>query len=322
MSTLADPLDFNAPPAEFLNSITNLSLPAKTLLWYGLSPRTRQGYNTAINSYTFFCASKGVKSWPATETVLIEWITGQVFRSAAPKQGQIKPNTAQSYLSALKSYHTDYNFSTHAFASLRLDRILNSACYFFPHTKKERLPITKDILQKITSVSLISIDELNIDTIFKIAWAGFLQMNEFTYTSAEAQASTFTNTKLTRSDVTFSDRDQHEILRLKQSKTNINHSGVEIILAATHDTTCSVTALRNLFYQDPQPRTSLLFHFQNDTGSTAFSSKLVLNIFQNRLQLHNIATPKSYTGHSFQKGAAQHASDNEMLDQHIQKLGR
>ena len=33
-------------------------------------------------------------------------------------------------------------------------------------------------------------------------------------------------------------------------------------------------------------------------------------------------TAKSYTGHSFRKGAAQHASDNGMLDHHIQELGR
>lgn len=62
--------------------------------------------------------------------------------------------------------------------------------------------------------------------------------------------------------------------------------------------------------------------FRLTTGSTALVRKLVLDILQSRLQLHNISTPKPYTGHSFRKGAAQHTSDNGMLDQHIQKLGR
>lgn len=120
MSTLAGPLEFNAPPAEFINSITDLSTPAKTLLWYGLSPNTRSGYNSAINSYTLFCASYGTQAWPALEPILIEWVTGRVFGSAAPKQGQIQPKTVESYLSALKSYHVDRNLPTDAFSSLRI----------------------------------------------------------------------------------------------------------------------------------------------------------------------------------------------------------
>ena len=76
-----------------------------------------------------------------------------------------------------------------------------------PQIKKERLPITKDILEEITSVVPISLEDLNIDTAFKAAWASFVQMGEFIYTSAEAQARTFVDTKLTRSDITFSEGD-------------------------------------------------------------------------------------------------------------------
>lgn len=145
-------------------------------------------------------------------------------------------------------------------------------------------------------------------------------MGEITYTNAEPQTRTFVDTKLTRSDITFSDEDQHAILRLKRSKTDLNHTGVEIILAATRDATCPVTALRMLFTRDPQHHTAPLFRL---TGrSTAFSRKQVLDILQSRLRKYNIATSTSYTGHSFRKGAAQHASDNGMLEQHIQKFGR
>lgn len=312
MSILAGPLEFLPPPSEFIDSIPELSLSAKTFLWYGLSPRTRQGYQSAISSFTLFCAFKGIKPWPATEFVLAEWITGRIRGSNMPKQDQIKPNTVQSYLSALKSYHIDHNLPSHAFSSPRIDRILSGARFLYPPTK--------DILRKITSITPNSIEELNIDTAFKVAWAGFLWMGEFTYTNAEFQTRTFVDTKLTRSDITFSDEDQHAILRLKRSKTDLNHTGVEIILAATHDTTCPVTALRTLFTRDPQSHTAPLFRL---TGrSTAFSRKPVLDILQSRLRQFNITTSKSYTGHSFRKGAAQHASDNGMLEQHIQKLGR
>ena len=320
MFTLAGPLEFNSPPSHFLDSITSLSSSAKTLLWYGLSPKTKQSYNAAVNSYTLFCAMHGEKLWPASETVLIEWVTGRVFGSTAPKQGQIKPNTVQSYLSALKSYHIDRNLLTTGFTSPRIDRILAGARFLFPHVKKERLPITKHVLEKITRIPSRSLAEINIDTAFKVAWAGFLRMGEITYTENEAQSSTFVDIGLTRSDITFSDGDQHAILRLKRSKTDVHHTGVEIILAATHDQTCPVTALRKLYSEDPQPRSAPLFR---RTGkSTAFTRKYVLENLQSKLQSQNVPTPRFYTGHSFRKGAAQHASDNGMLDQHIQKLGR
>ena len=43
------------------------------------------------------------------------------------------------------------------------------------------------------------------------------------------------------------------MLRHKQSKTDTNHTGVLIMLAATNDATCPVTALRSLFTHNPQP---------------------------------------------------------------------
>lgn len=91
-------------------------------------------------------------------------------------------------------------------------------------------------------------------------------------------------------------------------------------MAATNNKTCPVTTLQTLFIRNPQPRTTLFFHL---TGhSTAFIRKLVIDIFQEHLRVHNIVTAKSYTGHSFRKSAAQYASNNGMLDYHIQKLGR
>ena len=194
MPTLAEPLEFNAPPDKFMSSITSLSGPAKTLLWHGLAFNTRKGYNTPISSYVLFCAHCGIQAWSAIETILIEWITQRIYGANSPKQGQIKPNTAQSYLSALKSAHIDLGLSTQAFSSSRIDRILRGAHNLFPNIKKERLPITKDILQKITSIIPISIEEINIDAAFKVAWAGFLRMGEFTYTNSEARSSTFINT--------------------------------------------------------------------------------------------------------------------------------
>ena len=155
---------------------------------------------------------------------------------------------------------------------------MNGTWSLFPQIKKERLPINKDVLEQATSVVPISIEKHNIDTAFKLAWDGFLQMGKLTYTSTESQAQTFVDTKLTRSDIIFSERDQHVILWLKRSKTNINHIGIEIILVSIYDKTCPVTELYTRFIRDLQPRTTPLFCL---TGRcTAFARKPVLDILQ------------------------------------------
>lgn len=46
-----------------------------------------------------------------------------------------------------------------------------------------------------------------------------------------------------------------------------------------------------------------------------------IEILRQILQANGVPC-QSYSAHSFHKGAAQHASDNDMLDKHIQKLGR
>lgn len=141
----------------------------KTLLWYGLSTRTRQGYDTAIGLYTLFYATQGVRAWLASELILAKWVAGRVFGAEMVKQNRITANTTQSYLSALRSYHVDHHLPIQAFSSSLIDCMLKGAHHIYPHSKKERLPITKEILIKITSVIPISIEEINIDAAFKVA---------------------------------------------------------------------------------------------------------------------------------------------------------
>ena len=118
-----------------------------------------------------------------------------------------------------------------------------------------------------------------MDAAFKVAWAGFMTMVELTYTAAEAKNATFAETGLTRSDISFAEGDQYAILRLKRSKTDTEHTGVQIILAATGEPTCRLAALRRLFIQDQRPPNAPLFRLQ----SSAFSRQAVVNILKQRM---------------------------------------
>ncbi len=142
-------------------------------------------------------------------------------------------------------------------------------------------------------------------------------MGEFTYKKANLENhKVFGATKITRSDITFSQDDQYIILHLKRSKTDIKYTVVEIIITTTNNVSCPVSALCPLFMVDLQPSNAPLFKLDN---RAAFACKLVIQIFCHKLEVSGILY-QAYSDHSFCKGAAQHASDNGMLDEHIQIL--
>ena len=104
---------------------------------------------------------------------------------------------------------------------------------------------------------------------------------------------------------------------LKQSKANTEHTGAQIVLAATGEKTCPVAALSRLYTLDPQPTNAPLFRL----SSSAFSRFSVVTALKKRLSLAGLAQ-SNYSGHTFRKGAAQHSANYGMLDEMIQKLGR
>ncbi len=232
--------------------------------------------------------------------MLEEWVATRIFGSTLPKQSQIKPDAVLSYLLALKSYHIDWWVSLGGFDNPRMALIIKDGRRLFPSKKRNCLPITKEILKKITEEGLLSITDLNVDTSFMVAWAGFMGMGELTYTAAEAKKATFAETSLTRSDISFAKRDQYAILRLKRSKTDTEHTWVQIILAATGEPTCLVASLRRLFIQDLRPPNAPLFRLQ----SSAFPHQAVINILKQYIAAAGLPRANC-SGHSFRKGAAQ-----------------
>lgn len=117
----------------------------------------------------------------------------------------------------------------------------------FSSIKRNCLSIIKDILQNITEDEPLLVTDLNIDISFKVAWASFMRMGEFTYTAAEAKKTKFAETGLTRSDISFAKGDQYTILRLKRSKTDMKYTRVQIILATIGKQTYLIVALKRLF---------------------------------------------------------------------------
>jgi len=95
----------------------------------------------------------------------------------------------------------------------------------FPFTKKIKLPITKDILDKIITLGPYKAD-INIDTAFIMAFAGFLYIGEITYLNRKAKD--FSTIKALCSNVRIAPNSHLIVFYLKRSKTDKTYSGVNI----------------------------------------------------------------------------------------------
>lgn len=139
--------------------------------------------------------------------MLEKWSANCNFGNIFLKQGQVKPETVSSCLSALKSYHIDRQISFKDFNNLRMALIIKEDKKLFFNKKQNRLSITKNILTKINKDKPITIHNFNIDTTFKIAWASFIKLGKITYMATKPKKIFFKNIKITRSDILFANRD-------------------------------------------------------------------------------------------------------------------
>lgn len=122
------------------------------------------------------------------------------------------------------------------------------------------MSITKDILQKNICYKLQLLQNLNINTVFKVTWPVFLRIREFTYTEIEIKnRKLFNKTKFTKFDIMFFKNNQNVILQLKKSKVEIKHIGMEIIITAINNCLFFVSIFCKLFIFKSQPNNAPLF---------------------------------------------------------------
>lgn len=109
------------------------------------------------------------------------------------------------------------------------------------------------------------------------------------------------------------------MLRLKRSKIDVDHSKIQIILATINEKTCFIMTLCHLFHMNSQLINFFFFRLIDDIE--IFIKVAIIKKLKKRLIEKNI-NAKSYTRHNFRKKTTQHVSNNEMLDENIQRLSR
>ena len=298
-------------------------------MYRAFTKETISGYQVYRKSYETFAPLVGRPAWPPEKRVLIEWCAIRAEGSTLPRQGQLKPDSIASAFSALRAVLTWRGESTEVLDDPLIKQVRTGIKKCFTTGKVKAEPISVVQLEGITSpapetlgqepgkLSNAAADKLNMDTAFKVAFAGFMRAKEVTHELNDLkEPGVFEKTKLLRKDIHFAD--EHAVLRLRSSKTDLEKKGVEIVLPATGSATCPVKALRSLLYLDPQAPNAPLFNLRQG----AFTRDKYVKGIRDGLSRLGVANPHLYAGHSFRRGAAQHASDNGILDEDIQRLGR
>lgn len=295
-------------------------------MWNGLAIETRKNYVSVQRSYQNYCVLQSKQAWPVQLETLGEWITLRATGGlGTPK---VKADTIAGNVSALRSLHIDRGLDEKVFDNPWIKRIINGIRRTAkdPQVKRAQ-PITMGILEKITKRPFITApgarprEDINFDVAAKVAFAGCLRMGEFTVknTQISDNPETFAYTRLTRNDITFAPDGTFATLRLKRSKADYEHRGVEVVLARTLTPTCPVMALYELLRDYPAEGDTPLFV---TSGGEPMSRNWMISELRNRIQAAGIQTPTNFSGHSFRRGAAQHASDNGLTHEDIQELGR
>jgi hypothetical protein len=315
--SLTESLDLDQSLVFYMIVLLDDDYWVKVAFWHELISKIQKYYETVIDFFQIWCMFNDETSWSAILKNLKKWAVNRMHESTLTKQEKNKMITIQSYLFDIRSYHVDYLYNLNVFDHSRLQKMLRKEKRMFLVTKATRLLIIKNILQLITQNFISFIDNINFDIAFKIAWARFLRLSEIIYISKKISKITFSKIKTTRSNISFAKDNQYVILRFKRSKTDVDHSEVQIMIIAINESICSILVLRQIFHTNSQLMNASLFRL---TGEI-FSRIVVIKKLKNRLIKNDIKS-NSYFDHSFRKKATQHVSNNDMLDENIQRLRR
>ncbi len=122
---------------------------------------------------------------------------------------------------------------------------------------------------------------------------------------------------MTIADIFLLEFNQFVPLKLKTSKTDVNHTGRLIVMEAVYQQHCLVTVFCKLFFKDPKLANTPLF----SQTKRAFSLQYLINKLKSRLVQYKIHA-KNYLDNSFWCGEPKYASDCRKFNQSIQKLER
>ena len=147
-----------------------------------------------------------------------------MFNTAASLIGKIQLKTLFNYIFITQSYYIDLSYLITTFKDYIIKRALARAILLFLSTKKSKLLIIKDILDKIVTFSPYKVD-INI-AVFIIVFIGFLYIREIIYPNRKVKD--FSTTKALYSNIRIASNSYLIVFYLKQNKIDKIYSSINI----------------------------------------------------------------------------------------------
>ncbi|KNZ71542.1 Integrase/recombinase xerD like protein, partial [Termitomyces sp. J132] len=288
-------------------------------LWHGLTASTRKTYSTGQRQFIQFAQLHNLYNGdgsiiPASQPAILSWV--------ASLGGWVQPKTIKSYLTAVRSLHTDAGLPFEAIDSPLVQRLICGIKRY--HGEKERRPVQPVTLSVLTALLAqlrpsVTPGHTVIYAACCLAYSGLLRSGEFT-TGKGGKFNPSLN--LSRDCVTFQPNfanPTHARITLPASKTDPFCRGVTVTVAAAPGRpTCPVAALKAMFTELPREHDAPLF--EQPDGKPLSYSYFVRSI-RDALALASL-NPNAFAGHSFRRGAASEAAATGYSDYKIQLLRR
>jgi len=229
--------------------------------------------------------------------------------------------TQSNYLVAVQDLHRELNFPLHINKMHRLQKVLTGIKHLAPSRRRDRFPITTQILTVIHNylrpALSTNLDHIMLWAAFTLAFFAFLCASEFSCNGPFNP-----EVHLTSQDVTFHPDMQCPSLmwvRIKQSKTNPFCQGCTLTIAKSTSPICSVMAMKDYILQAQPPASCPLFTF-SQSGSWLTHSSLTKEL---RFILQQCGfLSNNFYFHSFRIGAATSAAAAGIPAWLIKVLGR
>ncbi|KNZ80827.1 hypothetical protein J132_04256 [Termitomyces sp. J132] len=307
------------PPTWWYEQHRHLPKTVSFYLWHGLATSTRKTYSTGQCQFIQFTQLHSLYNSNgsillASQPASLSWV--------ASLWGRVQPKTIKSYLTAVRSLHTDAGLPFDAIDSPLVQRLIHGfQCY---HGEKERRPVQPVTLPILTALLAqlwpgVTPGHTIIYAACCLAYSGLLHSGEFT-TGKGGKFNPSLN--LSRDCVPFLPdftNATHVHVTLPASKTDPFRRGVTItVAAAPGHPTCPVATLKAMFTEIPQDHNAPLF--KQPDGKPLSYSYFVKGICE-VLTLTGL-NPDVFAGHSFCRGAASEAAAAGYSDYGIQLLGR
>jgi hypothetical protein len=277
------------------------------LVGEGLRGNTHKTYTSAQRKYLNFCIEFNLRSLPATDTVLIQYVAF-LFNKG------LKGSTIKVYLSAVRSLHVFSNLPPPVHSEKLLLALKGASKMSSPPDRK--LPITYQLLSEMLPYLEGRHDELLLKTVMCTTFFGCFRAGEVCLPDKETFSA---RAHLTYGDVTFDAALSTVTLHLKQSKTDTLNQGVHVKIGCSGTLVCAYCLLQRFIDQHPCPMPHSPLFVDNSMlilrkSYLISTTKLVLALMG--------YDPSKYSGHSYRAGSATTGAAAGFSAWELKMLGR